>query len=399
MDLRSFAFCAKLIAMKTNIVTFGNANMSGNIEVPGRDGLSESDTGFLTRAESDVTETIFSMFEKHLRGSCGCAESTIELAMGALRGFTNYVKLPPWRWLTRHVDDFLSHKVSEGQITLGRQATYISYLRQLQNYLRDERGLCNEILEKFGVQPQTYIDSENAIAIKRKNNTRKKAIKVLSAEHCQAIIEEFNALIKLAKQTSSKAYKTLMRDKIITQVMLMTGLRVDELVHLTIHSFSPDASYPNFGDFALLTVVNGKGRKTRVVRLYNPLIKDVMEWYLTKVRGAFLSKDTEDFNLLFLSERGNKLCTEQVRRMLNDIRVAAGIRTRVTPHILRHTYATQMAPIIGPEALQKNLGHEHLSTTLGTYYHQDPQLVGDTVRQGVTNFAQAAMTMTEGLPS
>lgn len=397
MDLRSFAFCAKLIAMKTNIVALSNANMSGNTEVPGRDGLSESDSSFLTRAESDMTATIFLMFEKHMRGSGGCAESTIELAIGALRGFMNHVKVPPWRWMTRHVDDFLSYKVSEGSISVGRQGTYITYLRQLQNYLRDERGLCNEILEKFGAQPQTFIDSENAIAIKKKNHTRKKAIKALSGEECQRIIDEFDAMIKLAKQTSSKAYKTLMRDKIMTQVMLMTGLRVDELVNLTVHNFSSDAKNPNFGDFALLTVVKGKGRKTRVVRLYNPLIKDVMEWYLNKVRGAFLSKDTEDFNLLFLSERGNKLCTEQVRRMITDIRVAAGIHTRVTPHTLRHTYATQMAPIIGPEALQRNLGHQHLSTTLGTYYHQDPQLVGDTVRQGIMNFALAATNMTEGL--
>jgi integrase len=83
--------------------------------------------------------------------------------------------------------------------------------------------------------------------------------------------------------------------------------------------------------------------------------------------------------------------------MLNKMVVSAGISVRVTPHILRHTYATQMAPIIGPEALQKQLGHEHLSTTLGTYYHQDPQLVGDTIRQGVNNFARTAAMMTEGL--
>src|SRR5699024_6236071 len=125
---------------------------------------------------------------------------------------------------------------------------------------------------------------------------------------------------------------------------------------------------------AILRVI-GKGRKERAVRMYNPAIRDVMEWYLEHVRPRFLSQRTKDPHLLFYSERGCNLCTRQYRRSLKAIGESAGLPMKLHPHLLRHTYATQMADTIGPEGLQQQLGHEYLSTTLGTYYHQDPEKV------------------------
>ncbi len=383
--------------MKSNVVTIGIPNRSGNTETHDLDGLNRADSSGLKQAEREMTDMILTMFERRMRGGSAYAERTIKIGMGAIRSFLKFVQLPPWEWRPHHVDEYISSKVQEHDIGYSRQFTYLTYLRQFQNLLLNDRGICNEIHQRFGIQPQMFVNKENSIALKRKGYSRKKIIKTLSSEECQMLIHEFDAQIKTARLINSKAHKTLMRDKTITMLLLMTGLRVEELVNLTIHNFSADAAYPNFGEFALLTVIKGKGHKTRVVRLYNPLVRELMEWYLYKVRAGFLTKETTDFNLLFLSERGQILCTEQVRRMLYKIVTAAGITIRVTPHILRHTYATQMAKIIGPEALQKQLGHAHLTTTLGTYYHQDPQIIGDTVRQGVSNFAQAASMMTEGI--
>lgn len=383
--------------MKENIVRIGLGNTSGNAESPDVARTGGSRGRNLTHAEAEHAELLFSLFEKHLVGTRALGAKTVESAMGAIHGFFRWTGLPPWDWAPQDFADFIAHKVAESNIGLGRQATYITYLRSLQNFILDSRGLSNDIHRKFGAQPQRFINDENAIPIKRKRHERKKAITPLSGDQCQKLIEQFDVEIRDAKLHGSKSYKPLQRDKVMVLLLLMTGVRVDELVHLRLQDFQPDLKRPEFGGYALMTVVLGKGRKSRVVRLYQPAIRDVMDWYLDDVRPQFLRATTPDPTLLFLSERGGPVCTEQVRRMLGRIAANAGITVRVTPHIMRHTYGTQMAAVIGAEALQRQLGHENLTTTLGTYYHQDPERVGQDVELGITNLTNAINAMTEGL--
>lgn len=345
-----------------------------------------------TLEETEYAETLLSLFEKHLIGTRSNSRKTVQIAMQAIRSFMHYVGLPPWAWDENDLSDFLTHKARQKNIGVGRQATYITYLRSFQNYIMNARGLVNEIHRRFGTQPQRFVTDENAIPIKRKNHVRKKIMTPLTASQCQALVEHFDIAIRQAKAMGGKSFNTLRRDKVMTITLLLTGIRVDELIHVRISHFQADPKYPNFGGFALLTVI-GKGTKIRVVRLYNPMINPVMTWYLDEVRPAFLSTKTRDPELLFLSERGHALCSEQVRRMLLNIGSAAGIPTRITPHLLRHTYATEMAGIIGPEALQHQLGHEYLSTTLGTYYHQNPELVGNQIQQGIENLTKGIDAM------
>lgn len=383
--------------MKDNLVLIGAVNTSENTKFPDVVRPGGSRGRELTQTEAEHAELLFSLFEKHLVGTRALGAKTVELAMGAVRGFYRWTSLPPWHWAPPDFADFIAFKVAENDIGLGRQATYITYLRSLQNFILDSRGLSNDIHRKFGVQPQRFINNENAIPIRRKRYERKKAISPLSGEQCQALIDQFDVEIRDAKLHGSKSCKPLQRDKVMVMILLMTGVRVDELVHLRLQDFQSDLKRPQFGGYALMTVVRGKGRKSRVVRLYLPSIREVMDWYLEEVRPAFLRATTGDPTLLFLSERGGSICTEQVRRMLGRVAANAGIPVRVTPHVLRHTYGTQMAPMMGAEALQRQLGHENLTTTLGTYYHQNPEHVGQEVEIGVTNLTNAINAMTEGL--
>jgi integrase len=382
--------------MKKNIVAFEQTNMSGNQDFPEECGFLGARSRVLTSAEKDHAESLFSLFEKHLVGTRANSNSTVKLAMGAIRGFYKYLGLPPWAWCEEDLSDFLYHKVAVDEIGLGRQSTYITYLRAFQNYILDSRGLCNEIHQLFGVQPQRFISNENAIPIKRKNHERKKLVTPLTSEMTFAIIQEFDARIRQAGLIGSKSLKTLKRDKTICMVILLSGIRIHEVLDLKVNSFQADAQRANFGHYALVTIF-GKGRKTRVVRFYNPMIKPLMDWYLDTVRPGFLNAKTIDPNLLFLSERGGRLCEEQIRKTLEVVRSGAGIPFGVKPHLLRHTYATEMAAIIGPEALQHQLGHTHLSTTLGTYYHQDPERVGNEVNLGVEKLTKAIDDLIEGL--
>ena len=141
--------------------------------------------------------------------------------------------------------------------------------------------------------------------------------------------------------------------------------------------------------------VIGKGSKERAVRLYIPTAADVLRWYIEHVRAAFLTRRTKNPSLLFCRERGCMLCNRQYRRSLAAVAAKAGLPVSVHPHLLRHTYATEMAQIIGPVALQQQLGHEHLSTTLGTYYHQDPERVGNEVVLGIEAVTAAFDAITQ----
>ena len=380
--------------MKAKITSIGTPNMSGQALVPETGGAVPAPVPKGSRAralsvdEAAHTELLFSLFQKHLLGTRANGKRTVTVAMGAIRAFARYVGLPPWMWTEIDLSEFLAHKVSEDDIGLGRQATYITYLRGFQNYILDSVGLKNDIHRRFGVQPQRFVTQENAVAIKRKRHERKLAIKPLTAQQCAGLINTFDQQILLAEHAGSKSFRPLRRDKVMVMLMMLTGIRVEELVTISINHFMPDASHPQFGNYALLNV-RGKGGKWRVVRLFNPIIMELMDWYTREVRPGFLRVDTNDPQLLFFSERGNRLCTEQVRRMLRDMGALTGIPFRVRPHLLRHTYATQMAKIIGPEALQRQLGHEYLSTTLGTYYHADPEMVGNEIEQGIANLTKA----------
>lgn len=86
-------------------------------------------------------------------------------------------------------------------------------------------------------------------------------------------MNQFEIEIKQSKLLNSKSYQPNRRNKSIVSLLLMSGVRINELVNIRISDFSPDTKFPNFGPYALLTVVKGKGNKSRVVRMYNPFIR------------------------------------------------------------------------------------------------------------------------------
>lgn len=380
--------------MTKKIASIAPLNMSEPQQTPKKEVVRGSRARNLTQDENDFIETLLTFFENHLLGTRACAKASVKNGMGAVTRFLKYVGLPPWEWKESDLAEYLAHKAKQ-DVASSTQGQYISYLRAFQNLYLNDIGLLNETRRQFKKLPVQFVTDENAIPIKRKGRKRKKIIKPLTPAQCQDLAEEYDHQILVAKRSGSKSYNPLRRDKAMSMLTLMTGLRVDELVRISINDFKRDKKYPQFGDFALLTVI-GKGSKVRVIRLYNPMVKELLEWYINEVRPCFFKKEIKDNNLLFYSERGVEMCTEQVRRSLAKIASCAGIPHKLTPHMLRHTYATEMKDVLGPENLQKQLGHEHLSTTLSTYYHPDPERVGDEVRQGIDNFGQAILATIEG---
>ena len=104
----------------------------------------------------------------------------------------------------------------------------------------------------------------------------------------------------------------------------------------------------------------GKGSKERVV-IFGNNTRDILELYLNNGRYK-LGKGNNDY--LFLNKDGNKLSARYVRKIIDDIIFKASITMHVSPHMLRHTFATSMlnngADLVNVKEL---LGHESLNTT------------------------------------
>lgn len=142
------------------------------------------------------------------------------------------------------------------------------------------------------------------------------------------------------------------RDRALFEIAYACGLRAEELVNLDVASVDFDGEQLR---------VEGKGSKTRLVPAGEPALKAVGR-YLERARPALASGDGDP--ALFLSKSGRRLSTSDVRRRLRVWARQASIQGGVSPHALRHSFATHLLDGGADlRAIQELLGHASISTT------------------------------------
>jgi tyrosine recombinase XerC len=157
-----------------------------------------------------------------------------------------------------------------------------------------------------------------------------------------------------------------LRDKGILEVLYASGLRVSELVSL-------DISQVLVGSDALR--VKGKGNKQRLVLLGKPALVAV-DAYLAKGREALAERrktfDADAEKALFLNSSGARIGSRGVHRIVRKYSLASGLGNAVTPHVLRHCFASHLLDRGADlRAVQELLGHASLATTQ-IYTHVTP---------------------------
>jgi site-specific recombinase XerD len=142
------------------------------------------------------------------------------------------------------------------------------------------------------------------------------------------------------------------RDRALFELAYSSGLRVDEIVSL-------DLGDPDFDNEAVR--VTGKGGKTRVVPIGEPAQR-ALRRYLEVARHALGPGESE--RALFVSRSGRRLSGSDVRRRLEKWVREAAVAGRISPHTLRHSFATHLLEGGADlRSIQELLGHSNLSTT------------------------------------
>jgi len=144
----------------------------------------------------------------------------------------------------------------------------------------------------------------------------------------------------------------IIRDKAILELMYATGLRVSEVTDLKKNGANLETGFVR---------CFGKGGKERIVPLGKMAIKAIVR-YLENARPKLIGSGTDDH--LFVSRLGKKLSRQSLWKMIKKYALKCGIKKHITPHTLRHSFATHLldggAELIG---VQEMLGHANISTT------------------------------------
>ncbi len=157
------------------------------------------------------------------------------------------------------------------------------------------------------------------------------------------------------------------RNRAIIEVLFSCGLRVSELVNLRMSNIFPEERFMR---------VTGKGRKERLVPVSSKALHELDLWY-TDRRVMKIKPGEEDY--AFLNRRGAHLTRTMILIMIKRQAVVAGITKTISPHTLRHSFATAM--LKGGADLrfiQAMLGHEHIGTT-EIYTHIDDQMLREEI--------------------
>jgi integrase/recombinase XerC len=145
-----------------------------------------------------------------------------------------------------------------------------------------------------------------------------------------------------------------LRDRAMIELFYSAGIRLSELTGLDLADIHLKEG---------LVKVRGKGRKERIVPVGRPA-REALEAYLEKRPSLAGDRTEEDRQALFLSTRGKRMNPRGVARVLEKVVMESGIGRKISPHALRHTFATHLLDAGADlRSIQEMLGHTSLSTT------------------------------------
>ncbi len=243
--------------------------------------------------------------------------------------------------LERYLSDL--HEAGQKASSVSRK---LSALRQFFKFCCLERGLRHNPTEKL-----------------ESPSLPKRLPKFLTQEQVTALLDAADAGLAYSGLEPSLAEALRARDRAMVYLLYATGLRVSELVTLTTHQFDGEQGYVR---------VRGKGEKERITPFAPAAGEHVLE-YLEKHRPRLEPRSDHLFVARPSEREASALSRQSLWKLLKQLALQAGVPTTLSPHVLRHSFATHLLHSgMNLRSLQTLLGHSDLSTTQ-IYAHVTPE--------------------------
>jgi integrase/recombinase XerC len=163
-------------------------------------------------------------------------------------------------------------------------------------------------------------------------------------------VDDMNTLLNAPGTTDARG----LRDKAILELFYSSGIRLSELTGLNLDAID---------EAQALLRIHGKGRKVRIVPVGRPALAAIRA-YLEKREACGRPEADRPDGPVFLGSRGRRLSASSAQRIVNKAVLASGIGRKISPHALRHSFATHLMDAGADlRSIQEMLGHESLSTT------------------------------------
>lgn len=277
--------------------------------------------------QEDRTDHWIDRFVRYLRVESGLAANTAESYRLDLEKFFSYLRKREWSDPADVTPSVLAEffaEIAKGGAAASSRARYLATLRGLYRFLRQE-GFCRDDPTQHLSAPKTGV----------------KLPRTLTKQEVAALLD---GPVPGGPEAA--------RDDAMIELLYASGLRVSELVALPLAGLNLQVGY---------VLVSGKGSKQRIVPIGETAHRKLAQ-YLSQARGLLLKRRTSP--MLFVTRRGGPLTRQGFWKLLRRRARQAGITARLSPHVLRHSFATHLLDRGADlRSVQAMLGHASLATT------------------------------------